>query len=179
MGVAPRIPGSGTSKRSTKMTNLIPAMSSNSQNGYIVSVKAQSGTNPVVGQAYNLFNGNYHSYNYGQSSENFVHFGSLQNGQIDIELPEAMEVHGAIVIGPNYESYGVQGPASAELYYSDNGTSYEKMEGCANIRNNAYGQLPMLDTSITACLRAAKHRYYRVEVYREKEYVGVNAVILF
>lgn len=154
-------------------------MSANSQNGYAVNVKAMSGANPVAGQAYNLFNGNYHSYNYNQSNENLVHFGSLQNGQIDIEVPEAIEVHGAIVIGPNYESYGVKGPASAKLYYSDDDVSYTEMNGCANIRTNSYGQLPMLGTSITACLRAAKHRYYRVEVYRETEYVGVNAVILF
>ena len=175
MGVAPRIPGGGgTSKKSTELTNIIPAMSSNSQNGYKVSMKSLSGNDASAGAAWYMFNHNYRVYNWAENgyNENVCHFGSGKDGQIDIELPEPTAVHAVFVIGPNYSSY-------AELYFSNDGTNFTKVDDAVNIRKNSYAQLPMLGDQINMCLNPSKHKYYRVVVHRADEYVCVNAVILF
>ena len=180
MGVAPRVPGGGTSKKSTEMTNIIPAMSSNSQNGYKVSMKSLSGNDASAGAAWYMFNHNYRVYNWTENgyNENVCHFGSGKDGQIDIELPEPTAVHAVFVIGPNYSSYGVNGPTSAELYFSNDGTNFTKVDDAVNIRKNSYAQLPMLGDQINMCLNPSKHKYYRIVVYRSAEYVAVNAIIL-
>lgn len=184
MGVAPRIPGgmaSASNEKSTELTNIIPAMSSNSQNGYKVSIKSLSGNDESAGAAWYMFNHNYRVYNWTENgySENVCHFGSGKDGQIDIELPEPTSVHAVFVIGPNYNSYGINGPKSAELYFSNDGANFTKVDDAVNIRKNSYAQLPMLGEQINMCLNPSKHKYYRIVVYRADEYVCVNAVILF
>lgn len=175
--------GTGSSKLDVYyvLANIIPAMKSNSQDGYKVSIKPVSGNNSCGGTAWNMFNRNYYVYNWTENGygNNLCHFGSTQDGQIDVELPEPMAVHSVFVIGPNYNVYGVQGPKSAELYYSDDGTNFTKVSDATNVRNNAYAQLPLLGDKINMCLNPSKHKYYRIIVRRTVEYVGVNAIILF
>lgn len=175
--------GGGSSTTCYSLENIIPAMSSNSQDGYTVSIAPVSGSNSCSGEAYYIFNQNCYVYNFSQDgwAGNGCHFGSTQDGRIDIKLPEPKAVHCAFIIGPNYELYGVNGPQSAELYYSDDGSNYIAVSNATNIRNNSYAQLPALSLAdgIKICPNPGKHKYYRIIVRRSTaEFVGVNAILL-
>lgn len=176
MGVAPRIPGGGCHFKS-----LIPAMTANSQNGYIIS--ASSG---YSGQAYNAFDGNLKIKNWSESNGGTQYvFVSKNNGYFQIQFPSATEVNGALVIGPGYRQAGVANGALYGISYSDNGSTFTFVSMNTGLTVNGESGEERTLKEYLALLSGYKkkhlgaHLYWRVYLAVAEEFIGVNQIVLF
>lgn len=169
MSVAMMGAGSGANN----YTSLVPAMTSNNQNGYTVSASSYySSTEYPIWYA---FDGNTIRGGWGEKSNGSTIFvgASSKNVDVDITFPKKTSVHGVKIIASTYIAGGVCYPESASLsYYNDSG-SYVSV----NINQVAIGTSGT--TNDTSFVDYPKSKKWRVTLARKGEYVGLNQIILF
>ena len=175
MGVAPRIPGGGSHFKS-----LIPVMTANSQNGYIVSA-----SNKLDGEPYYAFDVNCKIKNWAETNGGTQYvFASGKSGYFQIQFPSATEVTGAIVVGPNYNKAGVRIGGCIGLSYSDDGSNFVYTPShIVMIPGNAGDEKAISEhlKSVKGCAKSAvgAHKYWRLDFAVWQEFIGINQIVLF
>ena len=180
MGVAPRIPGGGSHFKS-----LIPVMTANSQNGYIVSA-----SNKLNGEPYNAFDGNLIIKNWAESNGGTQYVFASRNSvsgdrYFQIQFPSATEVNGALAIGPGYNKAGVANGALYRIAYSDDGRTFTFVSMNTGLTVNGESGEERTLKEYLALLSGYKkkhlgtHLYWRVYLATTEEFVGVNQIVLF
>ena len=156
---------------STQYRSLIPILKSVSQSGYRVSASSiysqQSADDVVI-----CFDGKTDDATWeltGVAREKIFIGASMSNQSITIELPTPKEVHMAVVIYPVTVAYGVGGAKTLSVSGSNDGAVYTPLNGTAAtpwvfVRNQA---------------DSARYKYYRLDMTRAYEYIGVIEIMLF
>lgn len=168
MGIAPRIAGGNTRRKS-----LIPAMSSNSQNGYTIAVDTYYDESRYP--LWHAFDGNTIIGGFGDTKNgSTLYFGaSYKDPTIDITFPKLVSISGVLILTSTSEVAGVGPVRDYSLsYYDDNTGTYkpQKFGVIAGISGTEY------DVSDTLSVRSNK---WRLTLYRKTEFAGVNQIILF
>ena len=176
MGVAPRAAGGGKAYKS-----LMPIMTANSQNGYIISASSKYG-----GQPYNAFDGNLKIKNISESNGGTQYIFELKSGgYFQIQFPSATEVNGALVIGPGYEQSGIANGALYGISYSDDGRTFTFVSMNTGLTVNGKSGEEKTLKEYLALLSGYKkkhlgaHLYWRVHLGMAEKYIGVNQIVLF
>ena len=149
--------------------NLVPPMTSVSQNGYKISASSCRYTETDVVKA---FDGETDSASWGigsDYSERIFVNKSRTNQSITVELPQAKEVRMVVVLYASPARQGVGSAESISVSGSNNGSTYTPLDGAAAtsgvfMRNEA-------DT--------AKYKYYKIDItYRDYEFIGIIEIML-
>ena len=178
MGVAPRIPAGG---KAYAYKSLIPVMTANNQNGYIISASSK-----FDGQPYNAFDGNFKINNWDESNGGTKYvFAHKSKGYFQIQFPLATEVNGALVIGPGYNKSGVANGALYGISYSDDGSTFTFVQMNTGLTVNGESGEERTLKEYLALLSGYKkkylgaHLYWRVHLAMAEEFIGVNQIVLF
>lgn len=179
----------GTFCGGVQYSSLVPTLSANSQNGYVVSASSRY-SNDGNGQVYNAFDGNLKIKNWsdhnGGTQYVFVSKNSgAGNGYFQIQFPSATEVNGALVIGPGYKQAGVANGALYGISYSDDGKTFTFVSMNTGLTVNGESSEERTLKEYLALLSGYKkkhlgsHKYWRVHLGMTEEFIGVNQIILF
>lgn len=150
--------------------NLVPPMTSTSQNGYKISASSyRNSENDVV----KAFDGKTDGASWGIGSDYedriFVN-QSNTNQSITVELPQAKEVRMVVVLYPELDRQGVGRSGTISVSGSNNGSTYTPLDGYMPILNSSVFMRSQADTT--------KYKYYKLDFTRENEYIGIIEVIL-
>lgn len=151
--------------------SLVPPLTSISQNGYKVSassvyssmtqddvVKCFDGkTEDVVGSAEDY------------RDRMFLN-ASNTNQTITVELPQAKEARMIVVLYTSTAKYGVGRAKAISVSGSNDGARYTPLTGYAPYNCGSVFMRSEVDTT--------KYKYYKIDLTRESEYIGIIEVIL-
>lgn len=160
----------GSSVGSGQYKNLVPPLTSISQNGYKVTASSYRYTENDVVKA---FNGETDGASWGIGSDYedriFVN-QSNTNQSITVELPQAKEVRMVVVLYPEIGRNGVGRAASISVSGSNNGNTYTPLDG----------YMPTVSSSVFMRNKAdtTKYKYYKIDMTRESEFIGIIELML-
>lgn len=152
--------------------NLVPPLTSTSQNGYKVSASSVYSlmTQDDVVKA---FDGETDGASWGIGSDYqdriFIN-QSNTNQSITVELPQAKEVRMVVVLYPEVVRDGIGGAASISVSGSNNGNTYTPLDGYTPAYSSSVYVRSKADTT--------KYKYYKIDMTRESEYIGIIEVML-
>lgn len=148
--------------------NLVPPLTSVSQNGYTVSATSvyphQTPNDVVI-----CFDGKTNDVSWSPGSDKIFLNKQYTNQTITVELPQAKNVRMVVIVYPSVASFGVGKAKTVSVSGSNDGIDYTPLTGAAAtpsvfMRNDA-------DT--------VKYRYYKIYMTRENEYIGIIEIMLF
>lgn len=151
-------------------TNLVPPLSSPSQNGYKVSASSIYGSQ-TADSVVLCFDGNTTNVVPGESSDwNKKIFLSASNSDqtIKIELPSAKEFRMLAVVYPEPGGYGVNHAAPIAVSGSNDGSTYTPLTGVSI----PYSLFVRDENETTP------YKYYKIDMKRSSQYIGILELIL-
>lgn len=162
--------GGGTGSGQYK--NLVPPLTSVSQNGYKVSASSiYSGQ--TAGDVVICFDGKTDSASWGVGSdyiEKIFLSKSNTNQSITVELPQERELRMAVVLYPEIGRLGVGRAASISVSGSNDGSMYTDLSGYMPTDSSSVFMRNAADTT--------KYKYYKIDMTRESEFIGIIEVML-
>ncbi|WP_295339940.1 discoidin domain-containing protein [uncultured Subdoligranulum sp.] len=148
--------------------NLVPPLTSTSQNGYKVTASSYRYTENDVVKA---FDGETDNAAWGIGSDYtdriFVN-SSNTNQSITVELPQAKEVRMVVILYTSPARQGVGRAASISVSGSNDGSRYTPLDGAA-----ATTGVFMRSKGDTT-----KYKYYKIDMTRESEFIGIIELML-
>lgn len=150
--------------------NLIPVLTSVSQNGYKVSASSVNPNYPPENVII-CFDGNTEDTAWGLGDdfrERIFTSASGTNETITIELPQAKDVRMVIAVYPATARQGVGSAATITVSGSNNGEQYVPLGGAA-----ATSSVFMRSKEDTV-----KYRYYKIDMTRQYEFIGIIELML-
>lgn len=160
----------GSSVGSGQYKNLIPVLTSVSQNGYKVSASSVNPAYPPENVII-CFDGNTEdtAWGLGDDFRERIFINKSNTGQsITIELPQAKDVRMVVAIYPATARQGVGCAASIAVSGSNDGKQYTSLGGAA-----ATSSVFMRSKEDTV-----KYRYYKIDMTRQYEYIGIIELML-
>ncbi len=149
--------------------NLVPPLTSISQNGYKVTASSYRYTENDVVKA---FDGETDGASWGLDDyqERIFVNKSNENQSITVELPQAKELRMVVVIYPEIGRQGVGRAASISVSGSNDGSMYTPLDGYMPTNSSSVYVRSKADTT--------KYKYYKIDMTRESEFIGIIEVML-
>lgn len=166
MGLASVGGGAG----SGQYKNLVPLMTSVSQNGYKISASSYRYTETDVVKA---FNGETDgaSWGIGSDYEDRIFINqSNTNQSITVELPQAKELRMVVVLYPEIGRQGAGKAKTISVSGSNNGSTYTPLDGYMPTDSSSVFMRNKADTT--------KYKYYKLDFTRETEFIGIIEIML-
>ena len=159
----------GSGVGSGQYKNLVPPMTSVSQNGYKISASSYRYTDTDV---VNAFDGETDGASWGLDDyqERIFISKSNTNQSITVELPQAKEVRMVVIIYPEIGRQGVGRAASISVSGSNNGSTYTPLDGYMPTASSSVFMRNKADTT--------KYKYYKIDMTRESEFIGIIEIML-
>lgn len=165
MGLASVGGGAG----SGQYKNLVPPMTSISQDGYKLSASSYRYEETDVVKA---FDGETDGASWGVDDyrERIFINKSNENQSITVELPQAKELRMVVVLYPEIGGQGVGRAETISVSGSNNGSTYTPLDG----------YMPTLSSSVFMRNEAdtTKYKYYKLDFTRESEFIGIIEIML-
>lgn len=150
--------------------NLVPPLTSTSQNGYKVTASSYRYTENDVVKA---FDGETDGASWGIGSDYadriFLN-KSNTNQSITVEFPQAKEVRMVVVLYVEIGRQGVGRAASISVSGSNDGSMYTPLDGYMPTDSSSVYVRSKADTT--------KYKYYKIDMTRESEFIGIIEVML-
>lgn len=160
----------GAGLKKWQYTNLVPPLTSTSQDGYKVSASAHYGSQ-TADSVVMCFDGD--TTNVIPGDENWTKkiFMGASNTDltITVELPAAKELRVLVALYPEPGGYGVGHAEKITVSGSNNGSSYTKLSGVSQPYN-----IFSRDPSDTIA-----YKYYKIDMTRSFQYIGITEIFLF
>lgn len=150
--------------------NLVPPLTSTSQNGYKVSA---SSVNPSMTQddVVKCFDGKTKDASWGVGSDFrdlIFPTESNSNQTITVELPQPKDLRLVVAVYPSTAKYGVGAANSISVRASTDGSYYTPLNG----HSSTAGVFVRNDDDV------AKYKYYKISMTRLYEYIGIIELML-
>lgn len=150
--------------------NLVPILTSPSQNGYKVSASS-IGNSMTKNDVIKCFDGKTKDASWGVGSDYrdlILPTKSNSNQTITVELPQPKDLRLVVAVYPSTANQGVGSAKSISVSASTDGSYYTSLNG----HSSTAGVFVRNDDDV------AKYKYYKISMTRLYEYIGIIELIL-